>query len=144
MVLSAALIGALGGSLVLSLKAVAAFALGMAVGAAIAAFACSRWPGLSANWECLGATTGWSSLFTDLGPMLCGLCLVPPSIGLVARWWAARPKAQSIQLESAGRIVPPATRIACARESDQMEPRAVPSDRIPLYRPRRFGLTYAV
>jgi hypothetical protein len=116
MVFSAALIGALGGSLVLSLGAIVAFAVGMAVGAAIAAFACSRWPGLSApawtlwpaavafnpmvllgagysmaNWECVvGKTTGWSCLFTDLGPMLCGLGLVPPSMGLIARWWAAR------------------------------------------------------
>ena len=94
MVLSAALVGAIGGSLVLSLVAIVAFAFGMAVGAAIAAFACSRWPGLSApawtlwpaavafnpmfllgagysmaNWECVvGRTTGWSCLFTDLGP----------------------------------------------------------------------------
>src|SRR5215207_95792 len=114
MVLSAALTGALGGSLVLSVVAIVAFALGMAAGAAIAAFACSRWPGLSApawtlwpaavafnpmvlleagysmaNWECVvGRTTGWSCLFTDLGPMLCGLGLVPPTIGLIARWWA--------------------------------------------------------
>jgi hypothetical protein len=116
MVLSAALTGALGGSLVLSLEAIVAFALGMAVSAAIAAFACSRWPGLlapawtlwpaavafnpmvllgagysMASWECLvGRTTGWSCLFTDLGPMLCGLGLVPPLIGLIARWWAVR------------------------------------------------------
>ena len=48
MVSGAALVGALGGSLVLNLGAVVLFALGMAVGAAIAAFACSRWPGLSA------------------------------------------------------------------------------------------------
>jgi hypothetical protein len=117
MVFSAALIGALGGSLVLSLEAIVAFALGMAIGAAIAAFACNRWPGLAApawklwpaavlfnpmfllgagdsmaNWECLvGKTTGWSCLFTDLGPMLCALGLVPPSLGLIARWWATRP-----------------------------------------------------
>jgi hypothetical protein len=45
MVFSAALVGALGGSLVLRLEAIVAFALGMAAGAA---FACSRWPGLSA------------------------------------------------------------------------------------------------
>jgi hypothetical protein len=44
----------------------------------------------------------------------------------------AHAKAQSVQLESAGRIVPPATRIAGARESNQMQPRAVPSDWIPL------------
>ena len=116
MVFSAALTGALGGSLVLSLEAIVAFTLAMAVGAAIAAIACNRWPGLSApawklwpaavefnpmvplgagysmaNWECLvGKTTGWSCLFTDLGPMLCQLGLVPPTIGLIARWWAAR------------------------------------------------------
>jgi hypothetical protein len=116
MVSGAALVGALGGGLVLRLEAVVAFALGMAVGAAIAAFACSWWPGLSApawrlwpaavafnpmvllgagysmaNWECLvGRTTGWSCLLAELGPMLCGLGLVPPSIGLIARWWAAR------------------------------------------------------
>ena len=113
MVFSAALTGALGSSLVLSLEAIVAFALGMALGAA---FACSRWPGLAApawklwpaavafnpmvllgagyslaNWECLvGKTTGWSCLFTELGPMLCGLGLMPPTIGLIARWWAAR------------------------------------------------------
>ena len=48
MVSGAALTGALGGSLVLNPGAIVAFALGMAVGAAIAAFGCSRWPGLSA------------------------------------------------------------------------------------------------
>jgi hypothetical protein len=48
MVLSAALAGALGGSLVLNLEAIVVFTLGMAVGAAIAAFACNQWPGLSA------------------------------------------------------------------------------------------------
>jgi hypothetical protein len=116
MVLSAALTGALGGGLVLNLVAVVLFALGMAAGAAIAAFACSRWPGLAAtawtlwpaavvfnpmvllgagyslaNWACVvGTKTGWSCLFTDLGPMLCALGLVPPTIGLIARWWAAR------------------------------------------------------
>jgi hypothetical protein len=41
MVFSAALTGALGGSLVLRLEAIVAFALGMALGAAIAAFACA-------------------------------------------------------------------------------------------------------
>ena len=116
MVSGAALVGALGGSLVLRLEAVVAFALAMALGAAIAAVACSRWPGLSApawrlwpaavafnpmvllgagysvaNWECLvGTKTGWSCLFTELGPMLCGLGLVPPTIGLIARWWTVR------------------------------------------------------
>jgi hypothetical protein len=116
MVLGAALTGAVGGSLVLNLVAIVAFAFGMAVGAAIAAFACSRWPGLPApawtlwpaavlfnpifllgagyslaNWECVvGTKTGWSCLFTDLGPMLCALALVPPSIGLAARWWTAQ------------------------------------------------------
>jgi hypothetical protein len=116
MVFGAALTGALGGSLVLSLEAIVAFALGMAAGAAIAAVACHRWPGLAApawtlwpaavlfnpmfllgagysmaNWDCLvGKTTGWSCLFTDLGPILCALALAPPSLGLIARWWLAR------------------------------------------------------
>ena len=42
MVLSAALVGAAGGSLVLNLWAIVIFALGMAAGAAIAAFACTQ------------------------------------------------------------------------------------------------------
>lgn len=116
MVLSAALIGALGGSLVLDVVAIVLFAVAMAAGAAIAAFACSRWPGVAApawklwpaavvfnpmvllgagyaiaSWECVvGTKTGWSCLFTDLGPMLCALGLAPPTIGLIARWWMAR------------------------------------------------------
>jgi len=116
MVFGAALTGALGGSLVLNLAAIVAFALAMAIGGAIAAFACNRWPGLSApawtlwpaavlfnpmfllgatysmaNWDCVvGRTTGWNCLFTDLGPILCELALVPPTIGLMARWWVAR------------------------------------------------------
>jgi tetratricopeptide (TPR) repeat protein len=46
-----------------------------------------------------------------------------------ARHEVERLRAQSVQLESAGRTVPCETNIAHARESDQMEPRAVPSDR---------------
>jgi hypothetical protein len=42
------------------------------------------------------------------------------------------PRAQSVQLESAGRIVPCETSISSARESNQMEPHAVPSGWIPL------------
>jgi hypothetical protein len=41
-------------------------------------------------------------------------------------------KAQSVQLESAGRIVLCETSLSRARESAQVQPRAVPSERIPL------------
>jgi hypothetical protein len=42
-----------------------------------------------------------------------------------------------VQLESAGPIMSTATRIPCARECGEMQPRAVASHRIPLWRRTR-------
>lgn len=115
-VVGALIVGAMAGSVALNLTALLVFSLAMAVGAAVAAWICSRWPGLSApawklwpiavlanpvflvaaaysiaEYECLiGRRSGWSCLLVDLIPMLAGICAILPLIGLAARWWASR------------------------------------------------------
>ena len=99
--------GATGGA-VLNAGGTLMFSLSMAVGAAIAALVCSRWPGLDATawklwpastianpmflisarysidqYECLwGNARGWDCMFADVGPMVCALCAGPPIVGL--------------------------------------------------------------
>jgi hypothetical protein len=118
-VVGALIVGVVAGSVALNLTALLVFALAMAVGAAVATWICSRWPGLSApawklwpiavlanpvflaaaaysvaEYECLiGRRSGWSCLLVDLIPMLAGICAVPPLIGLAARWWASHRRA---------------------------------------------------
>jgi hypothetical protein len=116
MIVSASLLGALAGAAVLNIGGTVLFVAAMAVGAAIAAFICSRWPGLdSASWklwpmavlanpvfllaagysvdqyECLvGKTTGWGCMFSDLGLAVCAISAIPPSIALAIRTWRRR------------------------------------------------------
>lgn len=46
------------------------------------------------QYECLiGSKTGWNCMFATIGPLVAGVCLVPPIIGLLARWWTSRQKA---------------------------------------------------
>ena len=104
----------LAGTAVLNLKAIALLALFLAAGAAIAALVCARWPGLSAPaWKlwpmaavtnplfmvgvywsidqhhCLfRAARGWDCMFAAFGPILAGLCLIPPAVGLAVRFFA--------------------------------------------------------
>jgi hypothetical protein len=110
-VLGALLIGAVGGSF-LDLRAIFTFAIAMAVGASASAIVCRWWPGYDAagwrlwltgalanplllvalgfsvdSYECLlGKRTGWNCMFADIGPLVAGICLLPPLLGLAARW----------------------------------------------------------
>ncbi len=116
MVGSAFVVGAIAGTLVLSLRGIVSLSASMAVGAAIAVLVCSWWPTQRApawklwpaavlfnpmfligaaytiaNYECfVGRATGWDCLLVDLGPFLCELCLIPPLFGLMLRWWRRR------------------------------------------------------
>jgi hypothetical protein len=111
MVGSALLIGAVAGGAVLNVQGTVLFAAFMAVGAAIAAVVSSRWPGPDAafwklwltgvlanpaflvgavysirQYECLvGDMTGWECMFSELGLVVSGLCVIPPAIGLAFR-----------------------------------------------------------
>jgi len=115
-VLAGLVVGGLAGTVVLNLKAIALLALFLAAGAAIAALVCARWPGLSAPawklwpmaavtnplfmvgvyWsidqrECLfRAARGWDCMFAAFGPILAALCLLPPAVGVVARFLVFR------------------------------------------------------
>ena len=110
-VLGALLVGAVCGSF-LDLRAIFTFAIAMAVGAAASAMVCRWWPGYSAagwrlwltgaianplllvalgfsidSYECLlGRRTGWNCMFADIGPMVVGVCLLPPLFGVGLRW----------------------------------------------------------
>lgn len=111
-VVAALVVGGVAGSGALNLQAILGLALVMAVGAAIAAVVCWRWPGLAApawklwpvavvtnplfmigvywaidEYDCLfrRVRVGWDCMFSDFGPILAGLCLIPPAVGLVVR-----------------------------------------------------------
>ena len=114
-VLGALLVGAVCGSF-LDLRAIFTFAIAMAVGAAASAMVCRWWPGYSAagwrllltgaianplllvalgfsidSYECLlGRRTGWNCMFADIGPMVVGVCLLPPLFGVGLRWLRGR------------------------------------------------------
>lgn len=112
-VLAGLVVGGVAGTAVLNLKAIVMLALFMALGAAIAALVCWRWPGLAAPawklwpmaivtnplflvgvyWtidqvDCLfRGARGWDCMFAAFGPILAGLCVIPPAVGLAVRWW---------------------------------------------------------
>jgi hypothetical protein len=97
-------------------KAVVVFSSVLAAGAAVAALVCWRWPGLAAagwklwligclanplflpavafsvdQFECLiGHRSGWNCLFSEVGPLVAGMCLFPPLLGLGWRGWKRR------------------------------------------------------
>jgi hypothetical protein len=88
-------------------RAIFTFAIAMAVGAAASAMVCRWWPGYDApgwalwltgaianplllvalgfsidRYDCLlGKRTGWDCMFSDIGPMVVGVCLLPPLVG---------------------------------------------------------------
>jgi hypothetical protein len=110
-VLGALLIGAVGGSFV-EFRAILTFGIAMTVGAAASAMVCRWWPGFDApgwrlwlagalgnplllvalgfsveEYDCLlGKRTGWNCMFSDIGPLVVGVCLLPPLLGLGLRW----------------------------------------------------------
>ena len=97
-------------------KAVAVFSSVLAACAAAAALVCWRWPGFAAagwklwligclanplflpavafsanQFECLiGRQSGWNCLFSEVGPLVAGMCLLPPLFGLLWRRWKRR------------------------------------------------------
>jgi hypothetical protein len=109
-VLGALAIGAVAGSF-LDAHAIITFGIVMAIGAAASALVCRWWPGYAApgwrlwlagtaanplfivalgfsidSYECLlGRRTGWDCLFSDVGPMVAGVCLFPPIFGVALR-----------------------------------------------------------
>jgi hypothetical protein len=111
-VIAALMAGAVAGAF-LDLKAVLIFSSVLAASAIVSALVCWRWPGFDAaawklwligvlanpmflaavafsvdQYECLiGRKTGWNCLFSDLGPMVAGMCLLPPVGGLLWRAW---------------------------------------------------------
>jgi hypothetical protein len=116
MIVSALLIGVMLGVAILNVRGTVSFSASMAAGAAVAAFICSWWPGLEqAAWklwpmtivtnpmfllgvaysidryECLvGRATGWGCILSELGLVVSGFCLFPPTMGLVVRMWQRR------------------------------------------------------
>jgi hypothetical protein len=100
----------------LDLKAVVIFSASLAANAAIVSLVCWWRPGFeAAAWklwlmatfanplmlvalgftidqhECLiGSKTGWNCMFATIGPLVIGVCLVPPTIGVLVRWLVAR------------------------------------------------------
>jgi hypothetical protein len=114
-VIGALIAGAVAGAF-LDWTAVASFAGVLAANAVIVSLICWWWPGFEAagwklwlaatfanplmlsaigfsidQYDCLiGRRTGWNCLFADAGPLVAGMCLVPPVIGLAVRWWRRR------------------------------------------------------
>ena len=119
-VAGALLIGGVGGALI-NTASIESFAIIMGVAAAASATVCRWWPGYDAPWwqlwlagagtnplllvalafsldaaDCvIGKAKGPACLFSDIGPLVVGVCLLPPLFGLGLRWlWAgaARPR----------------------------------------------------
>lgn len=114
-VIAAFVAGAVAGTF-LDFKAVMVFSSVLAASAIVSALVCWRWPGFAAagwklwligclanplflaavafsadQYECLlGRKTGWNCMFSDLGPLVAGMCLLPPVGGLLWRWWKRR------------------------------------------------------
>ena len=109
-VVGALLIGAVGGALI-NTASIESFSIIMAVAAAASATVCRWWPGYDAPWwqlwlagagtnplllvalsfsfdaaDCvIGKVKGPTCLFGDIGPLVAGVCLLPPLIGLGLR-----------------------------------------------------------
>ncbi len=119
-VVSALLIGAVGGALI-NTASIESFSIIMAVAAAASAAICRWWPGYDGPWwqlwlagagtnplllvalsfsidaaDCVvGVRKGPGCLFSDIGPLVIGVCLIPPLFGIGLRWlWtgAAKPR----------------------------------------------------
>lgn len=99
----------------LDLKAVAIFSAVLAANAAIVSLVCWWKPGFEATawklwlmaalanplmltalgftidqYECLvGSKTGWNCMFATIGPLAAGICLIPPTVGVLVRWLVA-------------------------------------------------------
>ena len=91
----------------------------LVVGAFVSGLVCWRWPGVAGpgwqlwlvgvvanplflgsaffvyhDFDCLGGTRkGWDCIIPAISPIIMGICLVPPIIGLMVRWLARRARA---------------------------------------------------
>jgi hypothetical protein len=109
-VVGALLIGALGG-LFVNTSSILSFAIAMGVGALASVFICKIWPGWDGpGWQLwivgalanplllvavaftsdaadcvIGKAKGPACLFGDIGPLVVGVCLLPPLIGVGVR-----------------------------------------------------------
>ena len=114
-VIAAFVAGAVAGTF-FDLEAVMVFSSVLAASAIVSVLVCWWWPGFAAagwklwligilanplflpaaafsadQYECLlGQKTGWNCMFSDLGPLVAGICLLPPVGGLLWRWWKRR------------------------------------------------------
>jgi hypothetical protein len=108
-IVGALVVGVVAGALV---GAVVAFSGLMVLGAAASVMVCRWSPGYDAagwrlwltgavanpllivmvafsvdEYDCLlGSRTGWACMFSDVGPMVVGLCLLSPLFGVALRW----------------------------------------------------------
>jgi len=115
------LIAGIVGGAFLDLKAVVIFSALLAANAAIVSLVCWWRPGFEAPawklWlmasfanplmlaalvftidevECLiGSRTGWNCMFASIGPLVAGVCFVPPTMGILVRWGTGWRKARS-------------------------------------------------
>lgn len=111
--------GAIAGAF-LDFKAVMVFSSTLAASAAASALVCRWWPGFAAagwklwlvgtfgnplllaavafsidQYDCLvGERSGWNCMVSDVGPMVAGLCLPSPFVGLALHWWMGRRAAE--------------------------------------------------
>ena len=118
-VLGAVVIGLVGGSFI-DTRAIFSFAVGMGLGAGASAMVCRWWPGYDAagwrlwltgaaanpllvvalgfsidEYDCLlGKRSGWACMFSDIGPMVAGVCLLPPLFGVALRGLWKGPRAR--------------------------------------------------
>jgi hypothetical protein len=109
-VVGALLIGAVGGALI-NTASIESFSIIMLVAAAASATLCRWWPGYDGPWwqlwlagagtnplllvalsfsvdaaDCVvGMRKGPACLFSDIGPLVVGVCLLPPLLGLGLR-----------------------------------------------------------
>lgn len=110
-VAGAVLIGALGG-LFVNASSIVSFAIAMGIGALASVFICKIWPGWNGpGWQLwlvgalanplllvalffaadaadcvIGKAKGPACLFGDIGPLVVGVCLLPPLVGVGLRW----------------------------------------------------------
>lgn len=112
----AVLVGGVAGTLFLDAQAGLICAVALLAGAFVSSYVCQWWPGVEApgwklwavavfaspimllalgyiafDYECtVGIRRGWNCLLAAIAIMVVGLCLLPPAIGLLWRWWKHR------------------------------------------------------
>lgn len=112
----AVLVGGAAGTLLLDARAGLICAVSLLAGAFVSSYVCQWWPGVEApgwklwavavfaspimllalgyiafDYECtVGTRRGWNCLLAAIAIVMAGLCLLPPAVGLLWRWWKHR------------------------------------------------------